>query len=177
MSNVFSEIKVDTLLLNENSKIYENNGKIIYDNGNINILSTSGFFVINFNTDSSSKNVSMDKNVNYKLITSENSENNNNVYISNDGVNINHHQYKVFGSITFKSIIGCDVLISFLDTTSDKDCKISSICGKTVKKDELVTLQTTGVTGSNCHLINMIIRCSNNTELEIIDWGLVMTRL
>lgn len=177
MSNVFSEIKVDALLLNENSKIYENDGKIIYDNGNINILSTTGSFVINFNANSSSKNVSVYKDVNYKLITSENNENNNNVHVSNNGIKINHHQYKVFGSVTFKSSVGCDVLVSFLDTTDGKEFKISSICGKTVKKEELVTLQTMGVTDINCHLINMIIRCSDNTELEIIDWGLVMTRL
>ena len=177
MAKSFNEIKVDGVInLNENGKLYESSGRIIYDNGDINVLSTSGSFSIAFNASSSNTVININKDVNYNLITNGN-DSNGNVYVSNNGIVINHHRYKVFCSITFKSSTDCDVLTSLLDNTGSKNSKISAICGKTVKKNELITLQTMGITNTDTHLINMIIRCSDDTDLEIVDWCLIMSKL
>jgi hypothetical protein len=177
MSKTTSSIQTYDIQFEEGGKIYEKNNQLIYDTGVINVIHLSNTFYIKFNPKKYLVDVLLMKDINKSIITSNNMLDPGNVVINENGINIDSGEYQVYGSISFRAKGSGDVLLSLLDMLDGTLTNISSMCGKTVKEGEIVTLQTMGVAPHSSHTISMILRASKDINIQIVDFNIIFTRL
>ena len=98
----------------------------------------------------------------------------NDLIITKNGFMLKNGEYIINASITFKSSVNTNILTVITDSDN---AKLSSINGIFAKVGEVCNLVNFGLASGVDKLINIIIRSEFDTDIEIIDWSILFTKI
>lgn len=178
MSIIKQNIKVSNILLCDGSIITEKDGKLQYKCSDIHSnVSMSGCVFIKHSPGSENRILNITKNTNnsvHSVNDSVISHHTNDIELQENGFLLKNGEYTINASLTFKSTVNTNILVTILDS---EDTKLSSIGGTFSYAGEICNIVVFGVTRGYNKLIKLIIRSELDTNIEIIDWSILFNKI